>query len=391
MTIGTTNTTELSFIKEVTPNVTPATPVMKRIRFKSEGLVRNNSTTESEEIRNDRATADLVVTDQSNGGPVTCELSGGAFDELIEAALFADATWTSVDNGGETTIAATATGFTDSGNGFVSAGIQVGQFLKFSGFTNAALAGYYRVVSVVAGEITTYPVPVATETAGQSVTYVGSTVKSGSTDASFTIQKAHKGVSPVVYENFRGMRVSSMSQNLAVGRLAEIAFNFLGQSSEVVEAQIAGRTETASPTNRVMNCVGDVTQIVAVGNGVSTAVFFTELSFNYDNALRELKAIGTLGAIAVRPGTINATATLNPYFETKEMLVAFLNNASFTLSWIVSSSDGYAYVFSFPNVRFTSQELAAGSKDADMIIASQVRAILDPSSLTTMRVDRFTP
>lgn len=390
MAIGTANTTQLSYIKEVTPGTTPSTPAMTRIRYTGESLNSNITTTESQEIRDDRATSDLVLTDQSNGGDVNTELSGAVYDDFLAAALFADAAWTSVDVTAAT-IAATATGFTDSGSGFVSAGIQVGQFIKFAGFSNAALNRVYRVTSVAAGVLVTYPVPVATEAASASVTYTGSTIKSGKTDHSFTIQKAHTSLATPAYQNYRGMRVASMTQSLTVGSIATMGFTFLGQSSEVTTSQIAGRTEVAAATNAVMNSVSNVSEITAVGGSLSAAVKFTDLSFNYDNALRELKAIGTLGSIDVRSGTINATATINPYFENIEMLEAFLANESFVLSWKVEASDGYAYVFSFPNVKFQTQELAAGGRDTDMIINAGVRAILDSSSGTTMRIDRFVP
>lgn len=390
MAIGTANTTQLSYIKEVTPGTTPSTPAMKRIRYTGESLNSNITTTESQEIRDDRATSDLVLTDQSNGGDINAELSGAMFDDFFEAALFADAAWTSVDETA-VTIAATGTGFTDSGDGFVAAGLQVGQFITVSGFSNAALNRVYRITTLAVGEIGTYPVPAATEAASASVTYVGSTIKSGKTDHAFTIQKAHTSLSAPAYQNYRGMRVASMTQSLTVGSIATLGFTFLGQSSEVTTSQIAGRTETAAPTHAVMNAVSNVSEITAVGGSLSSAVKFTDLSFNYDNALRELKALGTLGSIDVRSGTINATATINPYFENIEMLEAFLANESFVLSWKVEATDGYAYVFSFPNVKFQSQELAAGGRDTDMIINAGVRAILDSSSGTTMRIDRFVP
>lgn len=390
MTIGTSNTTELSYIKEVVPGTTPATPAMKRIRFKGESLQGSIQTIESEEITDSRSTADLIPVDQSNGGGINGELSGAAYDDFFAGALFADAAWTATDST-SVTIAAVIDGFTDSANLFVSNGVQAGQFLKVSGFVASNNNGYFRVLTVTANKITTYPAPGTVVAAGASVTYEGSTIKSGKTDHSFTIQKAHRGVTPNVYQNFRGMRVATMTQELAIGRIAEIAFTFKGMTSDVTETQITGRSEVAAPTNGVMNCVSNVTSIMAVGGSFSTPLQFTKLSMAYDNALRELKAIGTLGSVAVRPGTINAQATLNPYFENKEALVAFMNNEAFALFWNLQASDGYGYIFSYPKVKFQAQDLAAGSKDTDMIINGGVRAILDPESLTTCRIDRFLP
>lgn len=394
MTIGTSNSTTLSFIKESTAGTTPSSPAMQLLRFTGESLESTNTTTTSEEIRSDRATSDLVLTDQTNSGEINVELTATSFDALMEGALFTDATWTSTSITA-TTIAVTATGFTDSGNGFISGGLQVGQTFSISGTANAFTnLTKFRVVTLAAGVVTTYPVPFATESVGNSMVIKGSTIKSGKTDHSYTIQKSHTGLATTVYQNFRGARVSTMSQDLSVGSLATMAFGFTALNGQTTEDQISGLSNTAVTTTPVMSTVGNVSQITAVGTGVTTLIKFTTLSFSYDNALRELKSIGSLGSVDVRAGTIMATATINPYFEDIQLLTAFNANTSFHLSWIVSDTtagvNGNSYIFSFPNVKFTAQSLAAGSKDADMIINGTVQAILDPASLTTMRIDRFT-
>ena len=391
MTIGTSNQTQLSFIKEVTAGTTPATPAMQILRYVSESLQVNNATTQSQEITTTRDVPDLVVTDQSNSGDISSELSGTTFDALMEGALMTDATWTA-EALAVSTVAATATGFTDSGSGFVSEGFVVGQFVNVAGFTDTTINGFYRVKTVVAGEITTYPVPPATEVAGAAVTVDGSTISSGKTDHSYTVQKSFLDLSTVSYQNFRGCRISTMTMSLTVGSIVTTGFGFMGMTSESTTSQIAGLTEVAKTTTDVMNAVTNISNIVATDESlVTTAIKFTDLSLSFDNTLRDLKAIGTLGAIDIRAGTINATASINPYFENIQLLEAYLASTSFTLSWQATSSDGYTYIYSLPSVKFTSQGLAAGSRDADMIINGQVQAILDTASGKTMRIDRFTP
>lgn len=391
MSIATANQTTLSYIKEVTAGVTPATPAMQLLRMTGESLQSNLTTTSSEEIRDDRATSDLLPTDSSVSGDINGEMSGLTYDDFMEAALYTDATWTTNTDTGAT-FSTDATGILDSGSGFVAAGLEVGQFVKFTGFADADLNTFYRIVTIAAGEITTYPVPASVESAGASVAYSGSTIKSGKTDHSYTFEKTFLDTTVETYSIFRGVRIASMSQTLSVGSIATTSFGTTGLNNEVTESQVAGLTEVAKTTTAVMNCVTDVTEIVAVGSGVTTALKFTDLSLTYDNALRELKALGTLGSIDVKAGTIVANATINPYFENKELLAAFIANQSFLLSWQLTGSDGYSYIFSLPNVKFTSQDLSAGSKDTDLIINGEVQAILDPASgVTAMRIDKFAP
>ena len=122
---------------------------------------------------------------------------------------------------------------------------------------------------------------------------------------------------------------------------------------------------------------------------MNIAVKFTNFNLSYDNNLRELKAIGTLGAIDIRAGLINATADINPYFEDKQLLDAFLNGTEFNLTATCVAPDGHRLVFSMPKVRFTTQDLVAGAANADMIINSQVMALIDTNNVS-FRIDKFT-
>jgi len=302
-----------------------------------------------------------------------------------------DDTWTN-DTLTGATVSADATGFLDSASGFVSSGFVVGQYVEVSGMSDATINGFYRIKTVVAGKITTYPAPVATEAAGATVTVQGSTISTGKTDHSYTIQKAFLDLAVPSYQNFRGCRVSTMNMSLSVGSIVSIGFGFIGQTSETVTTNIDGVTYEAKTTTDVMNAVTNVSNIVATNeDSITTAIKFTDLSLTFDNSLRDLKAIGTLGAIDIRAGTIQATASINPYFENIELLKAYLASTEFTLSWQATSADGYTYIYSLPSVKFTSQGLAAGSRDTDMIINGQVQGLIDPSSGKTMRIDRFIP
>lgn len=67
----------------------------------------------------------------------------------------------------DTTIAATGTGFTDSGNRFGT--LVAGDAIQLSGFVDSDINVVYEVLTVAAGVITTSPAPAATESAGASV------------------------------------------------------------------------------------------------------------------------------------------------------------------------------------------------------------------------------
>jgi hypothetical protein len=390
MKIGTSNQTEVSIIEEVTAGVTPATPELQIMRMTGESIQANLSTTVSDEIRSDRSTSDLIPTDQSNSGDLNFEFSGGTYDKLLKALLFSNDDWTVLNYTGDG-ISATATGFTDSDDGFVTAGVEVGQFFKVSGFTNPNNNVLYKAVSVVAGEIVTSPAPAATQAAGADITLTGSTITNGVKDYSFTVVKKFKDLTTPSYQISRGMRVGSMSLQLSVGAIVSGSFTFMGTTSEVTTTEIAGSTYLPASTTALMNCVSDVTEIKMKNDSISESFYFSDLSMSYDNALRDLKAIGNLGSIDVRAGTIVAGATVNPYFQSIQILNTFINNEALELFFALRGADGWMYVFSYPKSKFASQNVGAGSKDQDLIINGELTAIIDPNSLSTIRIDRFAP
>jgi len=87
MTIGTSNRTALRYVAESVLGTTPATPALKGIRYIGESLNYNISNITSNEIREDRVTADLVQVSGEVAGDINWEFCYDAFDDLIEAVL----------------------------------------------------------------------------------------------------------------------------------------------------------------------------------------------------------------------------------------------------------------------------------------------------------------
>lgn len=87
MAIAETSQSRLSIIPEVTYGTTPATPAFTNLRFTGESLKHNRGNVTSNEIRADRNVSDLIQVSGGAEGAINFELSYGAFDTLIEAAL----------------------------------------------------------------------------------------------------------------------------------------------------------------------------------------------------------------------------------------------------------------------------------------------------------------
>lgn len=87
MAIAETSQTRLAIVKEASYGVTPATPVFTNLRYTGDSLKHNRGNVTSNEIRQDRNVADLIQVSGGAEGAINIELSYGAFDALIEAAL----------------------------------------------------------------------------------------------------------------------------------------------------------------------------------------------------------------------------------------------------------------------------------------------------------------
>ncbi len=80
--------TEISFVEEVAPGVTPASPPFQRMRFTEESIALEQHGVASNEVRADGEISDLISTGESARGDLSFELSvGPEFDALFEHAL----------------------------------------------------------------------------------------------------------------------------------------------------------------------------------------------------------------------------------------------------------------------------------------------------------------
>lgn len=167
MSFADTNRMLMALLAESTWGTTPGSGTPDTLRFKAQGLDPNIRTTRSEEIRNDRMTADLALVDSEPSGSLGVEMSYGNADSLIEAALFGD--WTNMPRKYNATADSSITQVTDTTDTFaVDAGgtsFKAGHLVKTSGFTNAANNGIFKVSSSTATTVVVAGTPALTDEA----------------------------------------------------------------------------------------------------------------------------------------------------------------------------------------------------------------------------------
>ncbi len=359
----------------------------EELRLTSESLGQDTATQESAEIRPDRQISDIVRTNVNAAGDVAFELSYGAFDLLLEAALLS-ADWSSVVTvGPAVTISFVApSGNTqvvnDSGSGFGS--IVVNQWVRIEGATNATNNGYKKVTAAAAGSITVINPTGVVEAAAASIEIeMGAQIVNGVEFRSFAFEKEFTDLS-TEFELNLGMTIDGFNLDVNADAIATGGFTFLGKSSASTAATDAGAVN-AAPTNGVINAVDHVPTILE-GQASFDSL---QLTFALVNNLRQRMQIGVLGPPSIGTGNVGITGTLQQYFATKAIMDKYLNFTTSSLSMTIVGPQGNAYVVDFPNVKYTSGRRVAGGQNTDIIADMAFSAFRHPTEDVTIRITRW--
>jgi hypothetical protein len=384
--MGDTNRVQIRYIEESGWGTTPATAALQELRWTGESLNYAIANIRSNEIRTDRQITDLVQTGAEAGGGIEFELSYDAYNTFMEGALWS--TWTSdLGVSADTTIAADVDGFTSGASVLENAA--TGMWIYITGFSNGTIDGYYKVLtSNASNDITTSPVPPATEGTGQGIDVVGAYLRNGTTENSYSIEKKYADLSPIVYEVFAGMVVNSMNMSVAANSILTGSFEFIGKSATAGTGAMSSGSVTDATTKDVMNAVANVANIREDGSVVSSCLV-QGIDLSLANNVRGLQAVGELGFCDIGVGQVEVTGTLTAYFKNKTLLDKYLAGTESSFDFRVGDTAGNAYIFEFPRVKFESDTHPADTANSDIIQTLGFTAIRDATYGYTFQVSKF--
>jgi hypothetical protein len=375
------NSVALRLVVEGTYGTSPG-GAFEEVRFTSESLAKTTGTTTSAEIRSDRQITDVVRVSDGVDGAIEGELSysglataSSAQDELMEAALMS-AAWSAVQtNTGSWTIS----GSNITGTG-VGTSLAVGDWVRVK--NNAALIGYFFVTAAAANSITVTPTPT-----GAAATEVerGAVITNGTTERSFTIERQHTDVAST-FELYTGVKVNSMTLNVAAGSISRYTFALLGQD-EVSAAATAASSTTAHTTNPIMNGVDNVFAVRE--NHASLGTIVRSFSMSVANNHFARQAVGALGPVSMGSGSCVVTGTLSVYFENNTLLDKFRNWTTTNLSFILQDSAGNAYCFHIPECKLTLGRATTPGLNQDITAELSFQGYRDTTYGHTVRVTRW--
>jgi hypothetical protein len=384
MTQADTSRLQLSYIAESTFGELKTGANLQIIRFTSESLKKVTQTTVSNEIRSDRQRAGVTRNRITAAGGINTELSYGAHDDLMKSALMSAVWSTPVTIGPITTISAASAdnSFNDSGSGFAT--LAANQWIKVSGFTEAANNGYFKIVSKTTAKIVVSGGTLVAEVAGDSVTIVmGAYLANGTTFVSYNIEKYFTDLT-TTFHKYTGMCIDQMSLDIAADAIMTGGFEFLGKDA-VSAAATSGTGYTAAPTADVMSAVDNLYAFLEA----QASVGIISMSLQVRNNLRDRIQAGTLGALSIGTGAIDVSGTLRTYFASASLMDKYLNFTDTTIAAVVEDGAGNAYVIDLPNVKYTDGSVVAGGVSQDIIADMSFIATVDATESITIKIARF--
>jgi hypothetical protein len=375
------NSVALRLAVEGTYGVSPG-GTFEEVRFTSESLAKTTGTTTSAEIRSDRQITDVVRVSDGVDGAIEGELSysglgtaSSAQDELMEAALMSASFSAVQTNTGSWTISgANITGTN------VGASLNAGDWVRVK--NGATLIGYFFVTVATNNSITVTPTP-----SGAAATEVerGAAIKNGTTERSFTIERQHTDVAST-FELYTGVKVNSMTVNVAAGSISRYTFALLGQD-EVSAAASAASSTTDHATNPIMNGVDNVYAVRE--NHVSLGTIVRSFSLTVANNHFARQAVGSLGPVSMGSGSCVVTGTLSVYFENNTLLDKFRNWTTTNLSFILQDSAGNAYCFHIPECKLTLGRASTPGLNQDITAELSFQGYRDTTYGHTLRITRW--
>lgn len=365
----------LRYMPEDTWGEIPTT-ALKELRLTGESLKVDRQTTQSEEIRDDRQITDIIATKVEASGGINGEFSYGAYDDLLEAALYTEAVTTSYTSSSVSIASNIVTLPGGHGQTFFA-----GQKIKMAGWSTTANNGYFTVTAVATNTLTLAET-MTDDIGGEAVTISSKVMRNGVTRTSFVLEKSFGDVEKFIA--FTGMVVASCSIGIEAQNKITTSFNFLGKNGQTGDATVGTGSPTAATTNAIMNA-GD--HVGAVKEGGTDIAIIKSLSIDINNNLRGKAVIGVIGNGEIGSGRIAVTGNISLYFADFAIYDKFIENETSSIRMTLKDTNG-EYDIYFPKIKFTKADIVAGGPDQDVMVDGSYQALRDPVTGVTVMITK---
>lgn len=201
----------------------------------------------------------------------------------------------------------------------------------------------------------------------------------GNTPKSFTVESRFETGATDVFKRLAGAQVASLTIEAKAQELVTGAVEFMARKADFANAIVTGATYTAGNSESIL--AGDKVGSITAGGLTFDAVHSISLTVN--NNMRGRAALGQFEASDLAAGDLEVTGMLGLYLSDTEydVLTAFQDATSTSLSFRVGTAAGKVTQFSVPNIVLEAPKPNAESKDGDVLLNLPFRA-LQASSLS---------
>lgn len=371
----------------------------------SETLAYDIKNESSKSIRSDGQVPSVVQVGASAQGGIAIESQYREYDPFLQTVMKDVYTVFGVDGVGTpgtgtltpTSSTVLTASVATSGNSIFTA-LNKGQWFGITpaAGASAAVVAYlkgraFRVSASVAPSATVLtldastPVDTAIITAALAVGWIvsSSRLMNGTTPAqmatmkSYSLEVGHSDVS--LFRQYLGMMASKYDVKLSIGSIVTGSFDFMGKSMVNPMPVVTGMgTAINSQTFVPPNATRGVFDIFEGGVKLSQTTYIKSGEFTIDNGLRTQDAVGVFGSAGLATGSFKATGKLEVYFADAVFYNKFLAGSASSLSIPLLDVDGNGYVYTFPNIKYTTAKVQVGGLDQDNMLSVDWEASLDP-------------
>jgi hypothetical protein len=266
--------------------------------------------------------------------------------------------------------------------------------LEVANFTggSAMAGGFYTIFSVTDDTIVVdRAVPVLA--AGTPITIKGSMLRNPGSSAEITPQSAsiETGFQDVnQYFLVDGLRCGGVEMEVSAGSIITGQSTLMGRETKRFSTeQLAGASYTVleAPATEVVSATANVGSLSV--NGVEQATAISSIQFSIEGNLRNQQAVGSKFPVGIAAGRLNLTGTIEAYFADGEMYDRFINHETVSLSFPIIDQDKNTYYFTIPAFKVTSDPIAPGGLDQDVMESMEFSAFRDPATACMIQIDRF--
>jgi hypothetical protein len=158
----------------------------------------------------------------------------------------------------------------------------------------------------------------------------------------------------------------------------------------MIETRFAGSTDVLAPTNDVYNASSNVGRISENGVSITGPNYVIAATMNFNNNLRQLPAVGILGAADIGSGEFNVTGQLNTYFGNKDLAQKVIDNTQTSFDIVFTNgSNGVTMLIDLPQMKYSGGAPGVPGKNADVTVPLDFQAFRHPTLGYTAQVQRF--